>query len=68
MCQYGFTYYIIYIYIYIYKGVSPLSKSRWEEVKAKLPLIMNWCKDGLIETEICKLKLLLLKIKKCLKN
>jgi len=31
-----------------------LGKSKWESVKEKLPLIESWCRDGLIEIEICK--------------
>lgn len=31
-----------------------MGKSKWESVKEKLPLIENWCKDGLIEIEIAK--------------
>jgi len=31
-----------------------MGKSKWESVKEKLPLILNWCKDGLIEDDIVK--------------
>ena len=31
-----------------------MAKSKWESVKTKLPLIEAWCRDGLIEVEICK--------------
>ena len=31
-----------------------MGKSKWESVKEKLPLIESWCRDGLIEVEICK--------------
>ena len=29
-----------------------MCKSRWDEVKAKMPLIEAWCRDGLIEEQI----------------
>ena len=31
-----------------------MAKSRWEEVKEKLPLIEKWARDGLTEEQICK--------------
>ena len=29
-----------------------MAKSRWEEVKEKLPLVEAWCRDGLVEEQI----------------
>ena len=31
-----------------------MGASKWDIVKSKLPLIEAWCRDGLIETDICK--------------
>ena len=31
-----------------------MAKSRWEEIKEKLPLIGKWARDGLTEEQICK--------------
>lgn len=31
-----------------------MGASKWDKVKDKLPLIEAWCRDGLIETDICK--------------
>jgi transcriptional regulator with XRE-family HTH domain len=31
-----------------------MAKSKWEQVKQKLPLVEKWCRDGLTEDQIAK--------------